>query len=177
MSTWTGRAVLVPGDIVYMKRGDIWSISNPSSPFMTVRQSGSAGSPIKTSSYGTGNSPLIKIATATDQSVVYASAKAYIVFDNLHIQHHSSTYAVGRSRFFLDDVCHDFTFTKNEISNIPYIAIFGYEDCYNIVVGDIDATSTATTTEYSNHIHDFGYAGVGLEGVNPVDGHSHFDVF
>jgi hypothetical protein len=177
MSNWTGKVTLIPGDIVNMNRGNIWSVSDPVVPFMTVRQNGSAGSYIKTTAYGTGNAPIIKIATATNQPVVYASSKSYIIFDNLHIQHHSSSFAVDRSGFLLDNVCHDFIFTKNEISNIPFIAIFGYENCYNIIIGDINSSSTATSAEFSNHIHDFGYAGVGLEGVNPLDGKSHFDVY
>ena len=67
---------------------------------------------------------------------------------------------VIKDGFQLDNDCHDFIFTNNEIDNIPYIAIFFYENCYNITVGDINATSIATSTSYSNHIHDFGYAGV-----------------
>ena len=183
MSTWTGSAVLVAGDVVNMKRGDTWSISSPVAPYMTVAQNGTAGKPILTTAYGTGVDPIIKIATASDQQVIYASEKAYIVFDNLHIQHHSGTYnaAIERSGIFLDGEtsgpCHDIIVTNCEIDDIPHTGIFGYVDNYNLTIGDITATSCATSTVYSNDIHDFGYAGILLEGVDPATSISDFDVY
>ena len=179
MSTWTGSTVLVAGDVVNMKRGDTWTISSPVAPYMTVAQSGSVGKPITTTAYGTGADPIIKIATATDQPVIYADAMSYITFDNLHIQHHGSTYVADEHRngFEMWNVCHDFIFTNNEISNIPASGIIAYTDCYNITIGNINATTTATTTAYSNHIHDFGYSGIELHGVDPISGESNFNVY
>ena len=173
MSTWTGSTVLAAGDTVYMKRGDTWSIDNPVAPYMTVTQSGSEGSYITTTAYGSGEKPIIKIATASNYPVIYADAKSYLKFDNLHIQHHSATYdANDRNGIEMSGVtnpCHDIVITNCEISNIPRHAIMFYCDCYNITIGDTLSTETATTTNYSNHIHDFGYGGIILEGVNPVD--------
>ena len=179
MSTWTGSTVLVAGDVVNMNRGDTWSISNPVTPYMTVAQSGSTGKPITTTAYGTGADPIIKIATATDQPVIYADAMSYITFDNLHIQHHGSTFVADEHRngFEMWNTCHDFIFTNNEISNIPASGIIAYTDCYNITIGNINATTTATTTAYSNHIHDFGYSGIELHGVDPISGESNFNVY
>ena len=177
MSNWTGSVILKPGDIVRMRRGDIWSIANPVAAFLTADQSGSPGMPIITTAYGTGGKPLIRITTASNVPVVYAAGKSYLTFDNLHIQHHSGNYALDRDGFKLVQVCHDIVFTNNEIDNIPSIAIWGRGDCYNIVVGDTTAGKIATTTEYSNHIHHFGYAGVGLVGVNPENKESHFFVY
>lgn len=176
MSTWTGRVVLKPGDIVNMRRGDTWSIANPVAAFLNVDQSGSPGMPIITTAYGTGSKPLIKITTESNVPVVYAAGKSYLTFDNLHIQHHSGNYAIDRDGFKLVQVCHHLVFTNNEIDNIPSIAIWGRGDCYNIVVGDTTAKEIATATAYSNHIHNFGYAGVGLVGVNPENYESHFFV-
>jgi hypothetical protein len=85
-----------------------------------------------------------------------------------------------RSGFDLDGsttACHDIVFTNNEIDNVPYFAIYGYTDCYNITVGDTLATKIATEVSYSNHIHNFGYAGVGLQGSNPDDGIANFKVY
>lgn len=174
MSTWTGSTVLAAGDVVCMKRGDTWTISSPAAAYMTVAQSGSSGSPIVTTAYGVGNKPLVKIATATNYPVVTADAKSYVVFNNLNVQHHSSAYNASylRSAFILvgsTNPCHDIIFTDNEIENVPFYGIYAQDDCYNIVVGDTLATTTATQTEYSNHIHDFGYAGVGLQGTDPTD--------
>ena len=177
MSSWTGNINLAPGDTVFMKRGDSWTIADPEIPFMIAGQSGSTGNPITTTAYGTGFAPLIKILTASDQPVVYISGKSYLVFDNLHVQHYNSTYAPNRNGFVLVNVCHNLTFTNNEIDNIPYCAIQTDADSYYITVGDTTATNIATSSSYSNNIHDFGYGGIILLGVDPVTKTSHFSVY
>lgn len=177
MSTWTGKVVLTAGDIVSMKRGNIWTIANPVIPYVVVAQSGKSGSPILTNAYGAGDAPIIKISTASDQPVFYISGQSYLVFDNLHVQHHSSSFAPERYGFVLVNVCHNVTFTNNEIDHIPYSAIQSGADSYYITVGDTTATSMATSTSFSNNIHDFGYGGVILSGVNPVSSESHFSVY
>jgi hypothetical protein len=172
MSTWTGTTTLIPGDIVSMKKGDTWVISNPSTHYMTVAQNGTETYHITTTAYGSGNKPLIKIDTSTNYSVIYANGKSHLIFDNLHIQHSSSEYnsSLLRTGFYLDgdtNPCHHILFTNNEIDNIPFIGIYGVTNCYNITIGDITVFTISTSTGYSNHIYNFGYAGILLQGVNP----------
>jgi uncharacterized repeat protein (TIGR02059 family) len=179
MSTWTGSVVLKPGDNVYMNRGDIWSIENPNTPFMTIENSGSQGSPITTTAYGSGAVPIIKISTATDKSVVFTRGQSFLVFDNLHIQHHSGTFCntSERNGIFFYNGSHDITITNCEIDNIPNTAILGTPNCYNIIIGDTTATQIATASAYNNNIHNFGYGGIELLGVNPENGESNFYVY
>ena len=92
MSTWTGNVSSCAGDIVYMKRGDTWSISNPVAPFVTARQSGTPGNPIKTTAYGPAINPVIQDRTFNESVSNICFGKSYFVFDNLHIQHYSRTY-------------------------------------------------------------------------------------
>jgi len=170
MSTWAGSITLVAGDVVLMKRGDTWSISNPVAAYMTVAQSGTNGRHIVTGAYGIGEKPLIKIVTATAEFVIYATSKSYLVFNGLHIQHNSSTYSdwttTGGFQF---DGCHDVVVSGNEIDNIPGCAIRFANNGWDVVVGDTTQTKTATSLSYSNNIHDFGYAAIGFEGTNPAD--------
>ena len=179
MSTWGGSVTLVAGDTVFMNRGDTWSISDPVAPFMTIGQNGSSGSYIVTTAYGTGNKPIIKVATATSQPVIYTSGKSFLVFDNLDVQHSTSVYNASDSRsgFSLADYSHDIIIQNCDISNVPKLGIHGNDNCYNIVVGDTTATSTATASNYSNHIYDFGYGGVGLEGTNAAGTLSNHKVY
>jgi hypothetical protein len=185
MSTWTGSVVLAAGDIVYMNRGDTWSISNPVDAYITVGQSGSAGNPITTTWYGSGAKPIIKITTDdTYTNVILGYGKSYITFDNLDIQHFEATRdginGQNGIMFGLDvsnNVPHDWTITNCDIHNIPSIAIYGYDDSYNITVGNVSATSTATVSAYSNQIYDCGYGGIILMGRDPVTNHSHWNVY
>lgn len=174
MSTYTGSIVLKPNDTVLMNKGDIWSIASPTDHYLTISVDGEENKMIKTSNYGTGNLPLIKITTASDYAVVYADGKAYFTFEGIAIQHHSKTYNTNENRcgILLDgntNPCHDVLIKDCEISNIPHEGIRGLVDCYNITIGNPNATTTATETAYSNKIFDFGYAGIGLEGTNPSD--------
>ena len=167
MSTWTGSVTLSAGDVVFMKRGDTWTHTT-SGNYMTVGQNGSPGNYIKTTAYGTGNQPHIyhSYISASEYSVIYANAKSYLIFDDLHIEHSTGTYGAGMG-FYLNGItnpCHDIIITNCEIENIPHSAVYGAFQCYNIAVGDTTATTTATTSSYSNHIHHFGYSGVGLMG-------------
>ena len=91
MSTFSGAISLSAGDTVYMKRGETWSVSNPTADFVTIAASGTAGSYITTTAYGSGERPLIKIATNTAKNVVYGAGKSFIKFDNLHIEHWSAS--------------------------------------------------------------------------------------
>ena len=154
MSTWTGSVVLKPGDKVYMKRGNTWTIASPSTHYMTVAQSGTAGNYITTTAYGTGPDPIINISTATNDSVIYADAKSYLTFDNLHILHIIVVHMMGlvviirvEAGIYLDgytNPCHDITITNCEFNNIPHACVLGNLNCYNITIGDVNATSTAT---------------------------------
>ncbi len=184
MASSTAGITLQAGDTVYMKRGEQWIGSGPTTPWMTVAQSGSAGNYITTTAYGSGAQPLIKINTDSAQNVIYAAGKSYIKFDNLHIQHWSGT-AYGPNtqdgiQFTKDaqgNLPHDWIITNNEIDNIPGVGIQSMSDAYNIIIGDINATQTATQSSYSNNIHHFGYAGVILIGRNPATSRSDFSVY
>lgn len=176
MADYSGKTILKAGDNICMKSGDSWIKSNPTVPVMVVGQSGSAGKFITTKSFGTGNKPLIKIDTETAKNVITADNKAFIKFNDLHIQHHSSVYGENMFGVFLSNVCHDFTFTNNEIDDIPHTCILSYTNSYNIIVGDENATTRATTTDHSNHLHDFGDGGVVLMGSNPATLESNFHV-
>jgi len=184
MSTWTGHVVLVAGDNVFMKRGGTWSISTPSASYMTVGQSGSSGNPITTTSYGTGNKPIIKIATDANYPVIEGFGKSYITFNNLDIQNSSSARSIVYEK---DGICfgkdissnvpHDWIITNCDIHNIPKTGIMGYDDSYNIIIGNINAATCATDIAYSNQIYDCGYAGVILCGRNSVTNRSDLSVY
>jgi len=180
MSTWTGSVTLAAGDIVYMNRGNTWS-SSASSHYMTVGQSGSAGNYITTTAYGTGSQPLIRITANVSYCVVFASGRSFLKFDNLHIQHYSSatgsSYKSGIMLYGYSSPCHDIVITNCEIDNIPMYAINSAPNSYNLTIGDTTATSTATTTAYSNHIHHFGYGGIVIFGCEAATLHSHFKVY
>lgn len=182
MSTWTGSTVLVAGDVVNMNKGNTWTIATPGAAYMTVAQSGSAGKPITTTSYGTGAQPIINISTDTDFPVIYADGKSYITFDNLEINHFTTVHDAQhqQSGFRIDDDAatpHDWIITNCTIHNIGYVGIYFADDAYNITIGDVNATTTATTTNYSNHIYDCSYAGIGLEGGNVATGRSDFKIY
>lgn len=183
MSTWTGSVVLVPGDIVCMERGGTWTIASPAADYMTVAQSGTNGKPIITTAYGAGVKPLIKISTATAYPVINVYGESFLRFDNLHIQHNSSTYnsnslyAGIRLVTETASVPHDIIITNCEMDNIPHSCVWGAENSYRITIGDTLATETATVTKYNNHFHDYGYAGVYLLGCNPSDDRSDFKVY
>ena len=185
MSTWTGTVTLRPGDIVNMKKGDVWIITTPSAPYMTVNQSGSAGSPITTTWYGVSvNKPLIKIAGDYNYPVIQGLGKSFITFDHLEISHYTSTrknsgqsgIVFGKDYSDSNVTPHDWIITNCDIHNIPMIGIQGYDDSYNIVIGDTSATTCATSSSYSNNIYDCGYGGIVLCGRDPVSDHSHWDI-
>jgi hypothetical protein len=148
MSTWTGKTILAPGDIVYMKRGDKWNISATSSPYITVGQSGSAGNPITTTWYGaSGNKPLIQITDDIPYPVIQGLGKSYIIFDNLEIKHfeayrdtenHQNGIEFGYDASNI--IAHDWIITNCDIHNIPSAAIYCNDDAYNITIGDITAS-------------------------------------
>ena len=184
MSTWTGSVTLTAGDVVFMKNGDTWSISAPVAPYIIVGQSGTAGNYITTTSYGTGAKPIIKISDDAAYPVIRALGKSYIVFDYLDIQHfdderdtENGQNGIVFGKDASSNVPHDLIITRCDIHNIPNNAIFGYDDSYNITIGNISAFSTATTTVYSNQIYDCGYGGIILLGRNPVTDRSDFNVY
>ena len=167
MNTWTGSVTLAAGDVVYMNRGNTWTHAT-SGNYMTVGQSGTAGNYIKTTAYGIGAQPRIyhSYVSTSEYSVIYANAKSYLIFDDLNIEHSTSTYGAGMGIYLsgITNPCHDIIITNCEIENIPHSAVYGAFQCYNIAVGDTTAITTATTSSYSNNIHHFGYSGVGLMG-------------
>ncbi len=183
MSTWKGNVTLAPGDVVYMKRGNNWTIANPLADYLAVSQNGSDGMYITTTAYGIGDDPVIKISTNTNHSVISIRGKSYIKFDHLHIQHWSSTFIEngdnmnGIKIYEAESVPHDIIITNCEIDHVPLMCVNENNNAYNIIIGDITATQTATPTNYSNHFHDFGYAGVYLKGCDPVSFESHFNVY
>jgi hypothetical protein len=184
MSTWTGSVTLTAGDTVCMNRGDTWSISTPAAPYITIAQSGTNGSPITTTAYGTGAKPIINIATDSAQPVIVGLGKSYITFDNLEIAHFDEVQDTANGqdgiRIGKDaslNVSHDWIITNCTIHEIPSVAIYGYDDSYNIYIGDINATSTATNTLFSNEIYNVGYGAIYLSGRNPSTNRSDFYVY
>jgi hypothetical protein len=184
MSTWTGTTTLAAGDVVYMKRGDTWSISSPSAAYMTVAQSGTSGRPIITTAYGSGAKPIIKIASGVTYSVIQGLGKSFVSFDNLDIQNSSSTRAINdyANGFYIgkdasNNVPHDWVITSCDIHNCPRTGIEGIDDSYNITIGNLNASSTATTSVYSNQIYSCGYGGVIISGRNSVTSRSDFNVY
>jgi hypothetical protein len=185
MSTWTGSLVLIPGDIVYMKRGDTWSIATPLAPYITIGQSGSTGKPITTTWYGdSGNKPLIQITGDYPYSVIQGYGKSYITFDHLDIKHFSSmrdlyNYQNGIKfgKDISNNVPHDWIITNCDIHNIPRSGIYGNDDSYNIIIGNTYTTSCATVLSYSNQIYDCGYAGIELCGRDFITNRSNWDVY
>lgn len=182
MSTWSGSIVLKPGDNVFMKRGDIWTIANPNGPFISIKQSGSESGYITTTAYGDGDKPVMEISTETPGDIIYGLGKSFIIFSNLEIRHYSPLKAsgyytgiqLGRSG---NDVSHNWIINNCDIHNIPGTGIHVALDAYNIIIGDTTITSTATSKSYSNHIYDCGYAGVAMGGCDPVTGNSNFYVY
>ena len=182
MSTWSGSINLQPGDIVYLKRGDTWSISNPSVMYMIVTESGTAGNYITTTAYGTGPKPKIKISTNSNYDVIYGVGQSYIILDNLDISHwnvsrdeasHKTGIHIGSD----GSISHDWIIRNCEIHDCPAYGIVGGSDCYNITIGDTQAQSIATANNYSNHIYNCGYAGIMLSGCNPATRNSSFYIY
>jgi hypothetical protein len=183
MSTWTGSVTLQAGDSVMMNRGDTWSISGATAPYMEIAQSGTSGNTIVTSAYGIGAKPIIKIAADNAYPVIRGLGVSYITFNNLDIQHFEATQdalnAQAGIAFGKDvslNVPHNWIIINCDIHNCPRSGIWGMDDAYRITVGDTSAISIATTTLYSNHIYDCGYGGVQLKGRNPVSDRSDFKV-
>ena len=180
MSSYTGDVTLSAGDIVYMKCGSTWTKSSGS--MLTVAQNGTPGYYIKTTSYGTGAKPKFTVSSSAgnNNGIIYLLGKSYIIIDGLEIQGWSGTYGAGMGIGLLSDGsthCHDIIITNCTIHEIPHTAVWNLTTCWNITVGDTTATTTATVSAYSNHIYNFGYAGVGLCGSNPTGGISNHKVY
>lgn len=178
MSTFKGSVILKPGDVVYMNSGDIWTIANPSSAFITVKQNGSQESPITTTRYGSGAKPKINISTSTAQQVIFGSAKSFISFDNLDISHFDDGIIAWNNYTGIDiyNSSHDWVITNCDIHNCPSFGIYVAQDAYNLTIGNIEATTTATTTSYSNQIYDIGFSAISMAGCNLSTGVSNFNV-
>jgi hypothetical protein len=181
MSTWTGTVTLKPGDIVYMNKGDTWTIANPVAAYMTVGQSGASGNYITTTAYGTGAKPIINISTNSAYPVISADSKNYIKIDNLEITHYDEATGAGTQNGIKvthsgTDPPHDWVITNCTIHNIPYNGIYFAANAYNVTIGDATATTTATTTSYSNLIYDCGYAGIILQGGDATTNRSDFTI-
>ena len=186
MNTFTGSLTLSPGDTVYMKRGEQWVTSDVSGPFITIDEttSGTAGNYITTTAYGSGgdNQPLIYVDSAylTGHAVILSRGASYIVLDNLHIKNVTGGSGYGINLMDSnsgDDYSHDWVITNNEIEDVVVGINSATNNTYNITIGDENATTIATQTEYSNHIHDVGSAGVFLPGRNPTTGVSNNKVY
>lgn len=181
MSTWTGSIELVPGDRVFMKRGGVWTISNPTESYLIVSESGTEGSYITTSAYGTGSKPVISITTNTPVAVIYSESKSFIVFNNLEIRHYDKIqnlgYYHGIAVTSANSTYHDWIITNCDIHNCPNSGINIGGDSYNITIGDLNATLTATQNSYSNNIYDCGYTGIAMGGCNPQDLISNYKVY
>jgi hypothetical protein len=184
MSTWTGSVTLTAGSVVNMKRGDTWSSSSTSAPYMEVAQSGTSGRPIITTAYGSGAKPVIKFTVTTNYPVIEGLGKAYITFDNLDIQNASSTrsinYEANGINFGKDgssNLPHDWIITNCAIHNCSRTGIEGLDDAYNITIGNINTTSTATTSVFNNEIYNCGYAGIILCGRNSATSRSDLNVY
>jgi hypothetical protein len=185
MSTWTGAVTLVAGDTVYMNRGNTWTKTTGASAYLTVGQNGTTTDYIVTTAYGSGAKPIIYISTALAYPVIDALGKSYIKFDNLEIKHYQKG-KIGNElytgiRMRIDgsgNPSHDFVITNCTIHDCPSLGIFGWNYCYNIIVGDTTTTACASTTQYSNQIYDCGLGGILLEGRNiTVGGLSNFMIY
>jgi hypothetical protein len=174
MSTWTGSVTLAAGDSVMMHKGDIWTIANPSVAYMSIEQSGTSGHYITTTVYGVGNQPIIKISTNSNYPVIYGAGRDFIRFNNINISHHAATIDATSLKCGIimgysgDGVVHDWIITDCYIHSCPAMGISCAVNSYNIIIGDITATGVATSTNYSNQISDCGYAGIMVEGCDPV---------
>jgi len=184
MPNYTGFVILQPGDTVYLKRGDSWIFSSPSAPAIEAKQSGSDGALIRTTAYGSGAMPLIKIATATPKQVIKIQEKSYLQFDNLDIQHYGSNPFddFGYVCVFLEtvdtgNVPHHIYIKDNEISNCPAAGIYGHGDSHHIYIGNMAATSTATALAHSNNVHHCGSVGISLTGRDAATGRSDYYIY
>jgi hypothetical protein len=182
MIGWSGNTVLKPGDNVYLKRGNIWTIKNPVTAFLNVRQSGNEGQSITLSAYGSGNKPILNISTDSDVPVIRAQGKSFIIIDGIEITHCNKvpylSYQDGIQILINASVIsHDWIIRNCTIHNIPRVGINGWGMCYNIFIGDLAAERCATKESFSNEIYDCGYAGISLLGRNPETNLSNFRVF
>jgi hypothetical protein len=185
MSTWTGQAKLKPGDTIFMKRDNAWCIANPENAFIVVQQNGTKRKHIVTTWYGNkGTKPLIRITADNPNPVIMGIGNSYLTFDHLDIMHYSSRRSesgdnsgISLGKDGSEKISHDWVITNCDIHEIPHTGIEGSGDSYNIFIGDTSATSCATSSAYSNHIYDCGYAGVGMGGFNPVTRVSNWKVY
>lgn len=174
---WSGiENVLSSEDTVLMKCGDIWEVSNPEQALLTC-----AINRVTTANYGTGDLPKLKILTESNYPVIYADGKSELIFDGLHIEHHDKTFNSNENRcgILLDGTtnpCHDVAIKNCKIKNIPYQAVRALKNCYNIFIGNVDSVITATENNFSNELSDFGYAGIGIEGSNPLTGETNVKI-
>lgn len=168
MGEYTGSITLQAGDMVYMKRGEEWLSANPlnNNGFIQPSSSGTEGNLITTSAYGTGVKPKIKITDfRASKSVIYVSGYNYLKFDNLDLQHSLTSYVIdySKSGIHIINDGHHIYITNNEISYVS-MGIVGFQNTYHLYVGDMNATTTATSTSYSNYIHHFAHSGVNIQG-------------
>jgi len=183
MIGWTGSTILKPGDVIFMKCGNMWTIANPASPFIVVKQNGSIDNFITTTSYGSGPKPIIKITTDSGQSVIYGSGKSYIKFENLDISHFGSKrnpYSWQNGIVYGKDMgitSHNWLIIDCEIHDCPSCGIYGGVDSYDIIIGDLNANKIATEDDHSNHIFNCGYAGIMASGCNPSDENSNWHIY
>jgi len=126
---------------------------------------------------------MLKILTDTDYPVILGYGKAFITFDNLEICHFSSSRRENTSQdgilFGKDaslNVPHDWIINNCEIHEIPSVGIRGFDDSYNIIIGNLTYSGIPTSTKFSNHIYNCGYAGIFLSGRNPDTDKSDFNI-
>lgn len=175
MKSWNGTTILKPGDTVFMKCNSSWKAADPARSLMMVAQDGSKMKHIVTTWYGgPGVKPLIQITGNYPFPVIQGIGRSYITFDHLQIRHYSSERSeftdhigIAFGKDGSGNISHDWVITNCDIHDIPNTGIAGSGDSYNIFIGDTSATRCATSTDYSNHIFDCGYAGVGMGGCNP----------
>ena len=175
---------LLPGDIVYMARGQRWIKSTADEHLMIIRDNGTEyGGYIITTAYGSGDAPLLQLNVSGVNVINGFGDVAYIWFDNLHIRHFSSLSSAGSGSgiIILGDYqnrinAHHIKITNCEIDRIPGSAIH-ISNGHHIIIGDENSNQTATENTYSNHIHDFGYEGVALRGTDFVTKESWFYIY
>lgn len=177
MQGWGGAAItLLPGDTVCLKKGDSWVYSGPQTNFIVIAESGTADNYITLTSYGEGAKPLLHYDTQVNySSLIYGITKSYIIINDLEIKQYSSTFVpLGSYGIYLTNIagvitgpCHDIEITNCDIHEIPHACVYVYGDSYNITVGYPGASVTATPDKHSNHLYNWGYAGVIMMGTNP----------
>jgi hypothetical protein len=141
-------AKLVPGTIVYLKRGSIWTER------LSLSASGTTDSPITITTYGDGAAPILSYPSYThnDDSVISLFGSHYII-DNIHIQ--QSMIGV--------DIFSDGNIIQNtEIDNVGYGVVI--EGQYNLITRNYIHDTHMVHSDPGGDGDDYGADGIDIQG-------------